>query len=104
MYFKHNLKEYHSMKVTSFTKNPMDDYFVHGYINGNKKYYFKILISSVNEFKFTKEVGYNPKTLGKLFKEEEAKNKIGADEIIKKEHLDKEKYEAQPPFILGDIK
>ncbi|BBN84534.1 PF07252 family protein [Staphylococcus lugdunensis VCU148] len=82
----------------------MGSYFVNGYVNNNQKYYFKILISSVNEFQFIKEVGYNPKTLGKLFKEEEAKNKIGADEIIKKEHLDKEKYEAQPPFILGDIK
>ncbi|MCH8648431.1 DUF1433 domain-containing protein [Staphylococcus lugdunensis] len=92
------------MKVTSFTKSPMGSYFVNGYVNNNQKYYFKILISSVNEFQFIKEVGYNPKTLGKLFKEEEAKNKIGADEIIKKEHLDKEKYEAQPPFILGDIK
>ncbi|WP_323808530.1 DUF1433 domain-containing protein [Staphylococcus lugdunensis] len=89
------------MKVTSFTKSPMGSYFVNGYVNNNQKYYFKILISSVNEFKFTKEVGYNPKTLGKLFKEEEAKSKIGADEIIKKEHLDKEKYEAQPPFIWG---
>lgn len=79
----------------------MGSYFVNGYVNNNQKYYFKILISSVNEFKFTKEVGYNPKTLGKLFKEEEAKSKIGADEIIKKEHLDKEKYEAQPPFIWG---
>ena len=92
------------MKVTSFTKSPMGSYFVNGYVNNNQKYYFKILISSVNEFQFIKEVGYNPKTLGKLFKEEEAKNKIGADEIIKKEHLDKEKYETQPPFILGDIK
>lgn len=92
------------MKVTSFTKSPMGSYFVNGYVNNNQKYYFKILISSVNEFQFIKEVGYNPKTLGKLFNEEEAKNKIGADEIIKKEHLDKEKYEAQPPFILGDIK
>ncbi|WP_318527208.1 DUF1433 domain-containing protein [Staphylococcus lugdunensis] len=89
------------MKVTSFTKSPMGSYFVNGYVNNNQKYYFKILISSVNEFQFIKEVGYNPKTLGKLFKEEEAKNKIGADEIIKKEHLDKEKYEAQPPFIWG---
>ena len=62
----------------------MGSYFVHGYVNGNKKCYFKILISSVNEFQFIKEVGYNPKTLGKLFKEEEAKNKIGADEIIKR--------------------
>lgn len=79
----------------------MGSYFVNGYVNNNQKYYFKILISSVNEFQFIKEVGYNPKTLGKLFKEEEAKNKIGADEIIKKEHLDKEKYEAQPPFIWG---
>ena len=89
------------MKDTSFTKSPMGSYFVNGYVNNNQKYYFKILISSVNEFQFIKEVGYNPKTLGKLFKEEEAKNKIGADEIIKKEHLDKEKYEAQPPFIWG---
>ena len=53
----------------------MGSYFVNGYVNNNQKYYFKILISSVNEFQFIKEVGYNPKTLGKLFKEEEAKTK-----------------------------
>lgn len=63
------------MKVTSFTKNPMDDYFVHGYINGNKKCYFKILISSVNEFKFTKEVGYNPKQLENYLKRKRLKTK-----------------------------
>lgn len=36
LYFKHNLKNYHSMKVTSFKKNPMGGYFIKGFVNNKK--------------------------------------------------------------------
>ncbi|PTI17420.1 DUF1433 domain-containing protein, partial [Staphylococcus warneri] len=52
LYFKYNLKDYHSMKVTSFEKTPMDGYFVHGYVNNNKKYYFKITIHPYTNYQY----------------------------------------------------
>ncbi len=36
LYFKYNLKNYHSMKVTSFKKNPMGGYFIKGFVNNKK--------------------------------------------------------------------
>ncbi len=36
LYFKYNLKNYHSMKVTSFKKNPMGGYFIKGFVNTKK--------------------------------------------------------------------
>ncbi|MEX2948430.1 DUF1433 domain-containing protein [Staphylococcus warneri] len=98
LYFKHNLKDYHSMHVTSFKKSPMNGYFVHGYINSNKKYKFQILISAADHSQFTGDVGgYDDKTLGKFFISDNPKKILTPDEIIKKEHLDKDKYEADPP-------
>ena len=100
LYFKHNLKDYHSMHVTSFKKSPMNGYFVHGYINSNKKYKFQILISAADHSQFTGDVGgYDDKTLGKFFISDNPKKILTPDEIIKKEHLDKDKYEAEPPVF-----
>ncbi|WFN98551.1 DUF1433 domain-containing protein [Staphylococcus aureus] len=78
LYFKHNLNNYKNMKVTDFHKNPMGGYFVEGYINDNKDYRDKI---------------------GELFKEKDPKYKLSVDEIIEKEHLDKNEYEASPPLF-----
>lgn len=36
LYFKHNLNNYSTMKVTSFKKNPMGGYFIKGFVNNKK--------------------------------------------------------------------
>ena len=98
LYFKYNLKDYHSMHVTNFEKNFMaGSYFVSGYINNNKKYDFDVTIYVGQSNQFDGDIGYDPKTLGKLFISDDPKNDLSPNEIIKKEHLDKDKYEAEPP-------
>ncbi len=97
LYFKYNLKDYHSMHVTSFKKNPMGGYFIKGYINNDKNYDFDATIFSSHSTQFKGDIGYDDKTLGKLFISDDPKNDLSPNEIIKKEHLDKDKYEAEPP-------
>ncbi|MBU5271318.1 DUF1433 domain-containing protein [Staphylococcus caprae] len=97
LYFKYNLKNYNSMHVTSFRKNPMGAYYISGYVNKNKKYHFKAKVSTTDNLQFKGDFIYNPKTFGKLLKNEEGHDSINTDEIIKKKHLDKTKYEAYPP-------
>ncbi|OHO72048.1 hypothetical protein HMPREF2580_08095 [Staphylococcus sp. HMSC036D05] len=99
LYFKYNLKKYDSMKIVKVEKKPMGGYFIDGYVNHNKDYNFTAYASHESNFQFNGDTSYEPKTLGKLFKEEEAKDKRKPDEIIKKEHLDKSKYEADPPMF-----
>ncbi|MBE5662407.1 DUF1433 domain-containing protein [Staphylococcus sp. SS35] len=99
LYFKHNLNNYHSMKVNSFKKTPMGGYIVDGYINHDKNYDFKVLISATNNHQFEDSIGYDDKTFGKLFKEKDHKNELKPKDIIKKEHLDKSEYEADPPLF-----
>ncbi|MDU1489891.1 MAG: DUF1433 domain-containing protein, partial [Staphylococcus epidermidis] len=41
LYFKYNLKNYHSLTIKDVDKNPMGDYFISGYINNDKKYEFE---------------------------------------------------------------
>ena len=88
---------YHSMHVTSFKKNPMGGYFIKGYINNDKNYDFDATIFSSHSTQFKGDIGYDDKTLGKLFISDDPKNDLSPNEIIKKEHLDKDKYEAEPP-------
>ncbi|HGO1651997.1 TPA: DUF1433 domain-containing protein [Staphylococcus aureus] len=96
LYFKYNLNNYHSMKITSFKKTPMGGYIVDGYVNHNKNYDFKVLISATDNHQFEDSIGYDDKTFGKLFKEKDHKNELKSTDIIKKEHLDKSDYEADP--------
>ncbi|HDF7964685.1 TPA: DUF1433 domain-containing protein [Staphylococcus aureus] len=105
LYFKYNLNNYHSMKVTSFKKTPMGGYIVDGYVNHNKNYDFKVLISATDNHQFEDSIGYDDKTFGKLFKEKDHKNELKSTDIIKKEHLDKSEYEAESPlfFFSGPI-
>ncbi|MBO0929301.1 DUF1433 domain-containing protein [Staphylococcus sp. 30400_3112M30941] len=105
LYFKYNLNNYHSMKVTSFKKKPMGSYIVDGYINNDKNYDFKVLISATDNHQFEDSIGYDDKTFGKLFKEKDHKNELKPKDIIKKEHLDKSEYEAEPPlfFLSGSL-
>ncbi|HEK6357583.1 TPA: DUF1433 domain-containing protein [Staphylococcus aureus] len=99
LYFKYNLNNYHSMKITSFKKMPMGGYIVDGYVNHNKNYDFKVLISATDNHQFEDSIGYDDKTFGKLFKEKDHKNELKSTDIIKKEHLDKSDYEADPPLF-----
>ncbi len=87
------------MKVTSFKKTPMGGYIVDGYINHDKNYDFKVLISATDNHQFEDSIGYDDKTFGKLFKEKDHKNELKPTDIIKKEHLDKSEYEADPPLF-----
>ncbi len=99
LYFKYNLNNYHSMKITSFKKTPMGGYIVDGYVNHNKNYDFKVLISATDNHQFEDSIGYDDKTFGKLFKEKDHKNELKSTDIIKKEHLDKSDYEADSPLF-----
>ncbi|HCZ0505078.1 TPA: DUF1433 domain-containing protein [Staphylococcus aureus] len=105
LYFKYNLNNYHSMKVTSFKKNPMGGYFIKGFVNNKKNYKFDAVIFSDTNKQFKGELGYKEDKIGELFKEKDPKYKLSVDEIIEKEHLDKSEYEAEPPlfFFSGPI-
>ncbi|MFW3611280.1 DUF1433 domain-containing protein [Staphylococcus caprae] len=99
LYFKYNLKKCDSMEIVKVEKNPMGGYFFDGYVNHDKDYNFSATVSYDSNFQFNGRISYNGKTLKKLFKENESKNQWKPEEIIKKEHLDKSKYEADPPLI-----
>ncbi|HCY4623185.1 TPA: DUF1433 domain-containing protein, partial [Staphylococcus aureus] len=81
LYFKYNLNNYHSMKITSFKKTPMGGYIVDGYVNHNKNYDFKVLISATDNHQFEDSIGYDDKTFGKLFKEKDHKNELKSTDI-----------------------
>ncbi|HDD0556420.1 TPA: DUF1433 domain-containing protein [Staphylococcus aureus] len=99
LYFKHNLNNYSSMKVTSFKKNPMGGYFIKGFVNNKKNYKFDAVIFSDTNKQFKGDLGYKEDKIGELFKEKDHKNELKPKDIIKKEHLDKKEYEAEPPLF-----
>ncbi|PTK66339.1 DUF1433 domain-containing protein [Staphylococcus borealis] len=101
LYFKHNLKNYQTLKINNFKKSPMKGYFIDGYINDDKNLEFEAYISSADNHQFTGDVGYDRDGVGKLFKEKNAKDKLTPNDIIKKENLNKKDYEADPPLIWG---
>ncbi|HCU7559217.1 TPA: DUF1433 domain-containing protein, partial [Staphylococcus aureus] len=98
LYFKYNLNNYHSMKVTSFKKNPMGGYFIKGFVNNKKNYKFDAVIFSDTNKQFKGDLGYKEDEIGELFREKNANDRLTVDEIIEKEHLDKSEYEAEPPL------
>ncbi|HHW6483393.1 TPA: DUF1433 domain-containing protein [Staphylococcus aureus] len=99
MYFKYNLNNYHSMKVTSFKKNPMGGYFIKGFVNNKKNYKFDAVIFSDTNKQFKGDLGYKEDKIGELYREKDAKDRLNVDEIIEKEHLDKNEYEVEPPIF-----
>lgn len=99
LYFKYNLNNYHSMKVTSFKKNPMGGYFIKGFVNNKKNYKFDAVIFSDTNKQFKGDLGYKEYEIGELFREKNANDRLTVDEIIEKEHLDKSEYEAEPPLF-----
>ncbi|HDY9508213.1 TPA: hypothetical protein RRN04_002449, partial [Staphylococcus argenteus] len=48
---------------------------------------------------FNGDFEYNQEKIGELLKEKDAKDQLTVDEIIEKEHLDKNEYEAEPPLF-----
>ena len=62
----------------------MDGYFVHGYVNNNKKYYFKITIHPYTNYQYNDAIGYKPSGLGKLFISDDSKKNLSTNDIIKK--------------------
>ena len=99
LYFKYNLNNYHSMKVTSFKKNPMGGYFIKGFVNNKKNYKFDAVIFSDTNKQFKGDLGYKEDEICELFREKNANDRLTVDEIIEKEHLDKSEYEAEPPLF-----
>ncbi|EHO91899.1 PF07252 family protein [Staphylococcus aureus subsp. aureus 21252] len=99
LYFKYNLNNYHSMKVTSFKKNPMGGYFIKGFVNNKKNYKFDAVIISDTNKQFKGDLDYKEDEIGELFREKNANDRLTVDEIIEKEHLDKSEYEAEPPLF-----
>ncbi|HEH2101841.1 TPA: DUF1433 domain-containing protein [Staphylococcus aureus] len=99
LYFKYNLNNYHSMKVTSFKKNPMGGYFIKGFVNNKKNYKIDAVIFSDTNKQFKGDLGYKEDEIGELFREKNANDRLTVDEIIEKEHLDKSEYEAEPPLF-----
>lgn len=99
LYFKYNLNNYHSMKVTSFKKNPMGGYFIKGFVNNKKNYKFDAVIFSDTNKQFKGDLGYKEDEIGELFREKNANDRLTVDEIIEKEHLDKSEYEAEPSLF-----
>lgn len=99
LYFKYNLNNYHSMKVTRFKKNPMGGYFIKGFVNNKKNYKFDAVIFSDTNKQFKGDLGYKEDEIGELFREKNANDRLTVDEIIEKEHLDKSEYEAEPPLF-----
>ncbi|HCD1988273.1 DUF1433 domain-containing protein [Staphylococcus aureus] len=100
LYFKYNLKNYHGLKITKFQKGPMGSYSAKGYINNNKKYAFQAFIGlGDDKNQYNSDFEYNQEKIGELLKEKDAKDRLTVDEIIEKEHLDKNEYEAEPPLF-----
>ena len=101
LYFKYNLKNYNSLQITNTYKTPMGGYFISGHINNDKRYYFDAHISSIESYQFNGNLGFNPKTLEKLFYHPDPAKQLKPNDIIKHEHLNKQDYEAEPPIIWG---
>ncbi|MGZ1562698.1 DUF1433 domain-containing protein, partial [Staphylococcus argenteus] len=71
-----------------------------GYINNNKKYEFQAFIGlGDDKNQFNGDFEYNQEKIGELLKKKDAKDRLNVDEIIEKEHLDKNEYEAEPPLF-----
>ncbi|EGS83441.1 hypothetical protein SA21235_0139 [Staphylococcus aureus subsp. aureus 21235] len=57
-----------------------------------------MIFSDTNK-QFKGDLGYKEDKIGELLKEKDAKDQLTVDEIIEKEHLDKNEYEAEPPLF-----
>ena len=81
----------------------MGGYFIKGYINNDKNYDFDATIFSSHSTQFKGDIGYDDKTLGKLFISDDPKMIYLLMRLLK-EHLDKDKYEAEPPAFFLFLK
>ncbi len=57
-----------------------------------------MIFSDTNK-QFKGDLGYKEDKIGELYREKDAKDRLNVDEIIEKEYLDKNEYEAEPPLF-----
>ena len=99
LFFKENINNYQSIKVTDIGKTPMGGYSIKGYINNNKKLDFIATMNEDKGFQFDDEINYSKK-LSHLFKQKNTSNKFPS-QIIKEKNLNENDYKADPPLIFG---
>ncbi|WP_338014378.1 DUF1433 domain-containing protein [Staphylococcus edaphicus] len=99
LFFKENINNYQNIKITETGKTPMGGYTIRGYINNNKELDFIATMNGENGFQFDDEINYS-KALSHAFNTKNASNKFPS-QIIKEKKLNKDDFEADPPFIFG---
>ena len=65
LFFKENINNYQSIKVTDIGKTPMGGYSIKGYINNNKKLDFLATLSSDSNYQFEDTISY-PQEVGNI--------------------------------------
>ena len=99
LFFKENINNYQSIKVTDIGKTPLGSYTIKGYINNNKKLDFLGTLSSDNNYQFEDTISY-PQEVGNMYKPPRSHKKFPS-QIIKDKNLNENEYTADPPLIWG---
>ncbi|MCG1214072.1 DUF1433 domain-containing protein [Staphylococcus epidermidis] len=99
LFFKENINNYQSIKVTDIGKTPLGSYTIKGYINNNKKLDFLATLSSDNNYQFEDTISY-PQEVGNMYKPPRSHKKFPS-QIIKDKNLNENEYTADPPLIWG---
>ena len=99
LFFKENINNYQSIKVTDIGKTPMGGYSIKGYINNNKKLDFLATLSSDSNYQFEDTISY-PQEVGNMYKPPRSHKKFPS-QIIKDKNLNENEYTANPPLIWG---
>ena len=99
LYFKYNLKNYHSLTIKDVDKNPMGDYLIKGYVNNNKELYFTATMNETSDYQFDNQMSMS-ENLSNMFKTQNDLDKFPS-QIIKEKKLNEKDYEADPPLIWG---
>ena len=99
LFFKENINNYQSIKVTDIGKTPMGGYSIKGYINNNKKLDFLATLSSDSNYQFEDTISY-PQEVGNMYKPPRSHKKFPS-QIIKDKNLNENEYTADPPLIWG---
>ena len=99
LFFKENINNYQSIKVTDIGKTPLGSYTIKGYINNNKKLDFLATLSSDNNYQFEDTISY-PQEVGNMYKPPRSHKKFPS-QIIKDKNLNENEHTADPPLIWG---
>ncbi|WP_342610547.1 DUF1433 domain-containing protein [Staphylococcus hsinchuensis] len=97
LFLNKNIKGYENLTLTTNKISPMGAIEIKGYVNHDKNLYFKATIWGDENNQFENSMRFSP-DLNKILKQSNSSRKK-ASEIIKEKHLNKEDYEADPPFI-----